>query len=133
MCAKAYGSIFSPGWCSSVGWALACEPKGHWFDSPSGHKPGLRARSAVGVWEATNGCFSCTSMLLSLFLHPFPFSKKINKSFKKIKCLHFRDTTLVIFVYIKFFKLNLWLRWTSAFASGTKLRSVLNTSKWVTI
>ena len=44
----------SPGWCGSVDRAPACELKGHWFDSQSGHMPGLRARSPVGgVREAT--------------------------------------------------------------------------------
>ena len=30
-----------PGWCGSVVGVLACEPKGHWFNSQSGHVPGL--------------------------------------------------------------------------------------------
>ena len=47
------------GWCGSVDWVLACEPKGHWFDSQSGHMPGLRARSLVGgTQEAINQCIS---------------------------------------------------------------------------
>ena len=58
---------------------VACEPKGCWFNSQSGHMPGLRARSPVGgKREATNPCFSHTSMLLSnvdvsvsFFLSPF--------------------------------------------------------------
>ena len=37
-----------PPWCGSVDWALACEPKGHRFDSQSGHMPGLQAKSPVG-------------------------------------------------------------------------------------
>ena len=47
-------------WCSSVDWVPTCEPKGHWLDSPSGHMPGLQARSPVGgTWEATtHGGFS---------------------------------------------------------------------------
>ena len=58
--------IFSPGWCSSVDWAPACESKGHWFNSQSGHMPGLWAKTPVGgVLEATtHWCFSST---LSLF------------------------------------------------------------------
>ena len=71
----------SPGWCGSVDWAAACEPKGCWFDSHSRHIPGLWAESPVGgVQEAaTYWCFSpslCSS--LPLFL-------KINKQkiFKK--------------------------------------------------
>ena len=52
--------FYCPGWCGSVDWALACEPKSHQFDSPSGHMPGLWARSPVrGAWEATtHWCFS---------------------------------------------------------------------------
>ena len=44
----------SPGWCSSVDWARVCKPKGHQFDSQSGHMPGFPTRSLVGgVWEAS--------------------------------------------------------------------------------
>ena len=61
----------SPGWCGSVDWVLDWETKGHWFNSQSGHMPGLQARSPVGgVWEATTyWCFSPSlspSLLLSL-------------------------------------------------------------------
>ena len=34
-------------WYSSVGW-VSCKPKGHWFESRSGHSPGLCARCPVG-------------------------------------------------------------------------------------
>ena len=45
---------FGPGWCGSVDWVQACEPKGQQFDSQSGHTPGLPDRSPVGgVQEAT--------------------------------------------------------------------------------
>ena len=37
-----------PGWCGSVDSAPDCEPKGHWFNSPSGHFPVLSSRSPVG-------------------------------------------------------------------------------------
>ena len=37
-----------PGWCGSVDWVLACEPKCRQLDSQSRHMPGLRARSPVG-------------------------------------------------------------------------------------
>ena len=65
----------SPGWCGSVDWGLAYEPKDRWFDSQSGHVPGLQARSPVGgVWETTTPwCFSC-SLSPSL-----PLSLKISK------------------------------------------------------
>ena len=36
-----YQETERPGWCGLGGWVLACEPKGRWFDSQSGHKPGL--------------------------------------------------------------------------------------------
>ena len=42
-------SILGPGWCGSVDWVPACEPKGCQFDSQSGHTPGLQARSPVGA------------------------------------------------------------------------------------
>ena len=35
----------NPGWCGSVDCTPACEPKGWWFDSQSGHMPGLWVRS----------------------------------------------------------------------------------------
>ena len=38
----------SPGWYSSVDWVPAWEPKGCWFDSQSGHIPGLQTGSPVG-------------------------------------------------------------------------------------
>ena len=50
----------SPGWCGSVDWVPACEPKGHWFDSQTGHMLGLWTRPPVGgAQEAnTHWCFS---------------------------------------------------------------------------
>ena len=64
----------SPGWCGSVDRALACEPKGHGFDSQSGHTPGLQARSPVGgVLEESH-----TDVSLLLFLPSFSFLK-VNK------------------------------------------------------
>ena len=32
---------FTPDGCDSVGWALSHKLKGHWFNSQSGHTPGL--------------------------------------------------------------------------------------------
>ena len=74
-------SQFCPGWCGSVDWVLACEPKGCWFDFCSGHLPALWARSPVGgVQEAT------THWCFSPFLSPsLPLSLKINKIFKIYK------------------------------------------------
>ena len=37
----------APYWCDLVGCVPACEPKGHWFNTQSGHMPGLWARSFV--------------------------------------------------------------------------------------
>ena len=54
--------VYSPGWRGSVDWALVWEPKGHWFDSQSGHMPGLQAKSSV--WELMRG--NHTLMFLSL-------------------------------------------------------------------
>ena len=69
----------SPDWCGSVGWSSSHKLKGCWFDSQSGHMPGLQARSLVGgVQEATNQCFSFILMFLSLFFF-LPSPLKINK------------------------------------------------------
>ena len=66
------------GWCGSVDWVLAFEPKGHWFNSQSEHMPGLQARSPVrGVREATtHWCFSPSPSL------PTPLFKIQIKSLK---------------------------------------------------
>ena len=64
-----------PGWCGSVDWVPDWEPKGHRFDSQSGHMPGSQARSPVwGAWEATTHW--CVSSSLSPSL---PLSLKIIK------------------------------------------------------
>ena len=34
---------------AGVAQCTECWPKGHWFDSQSGHMPGLQARSPLGV------------------------------------------------------------------------------------
>ena len=73
----------SPGWCGSVDWTLACEPKGRQFNSQSGHMPGLWARSSFGgIWEAsTHWCFSPSFFLPSLLS-----KSKYIKSFLK-RCI----------------------------------------------
>ena len=38
-----------PGPCGSVDWALSCKTKGRWFNSRSGHMPGLRVWFLVGA------------------------------------------------------------------------------------
>ena len=66
---------FCPGWCGSVAWVPAFDPKSHWFNSQSRNIPRLQARPPVGgAREATtHWCFSPS-------LSPsFPFSLKINK------------------------------------------------------
>ena len=47
-------------WYGSMDWALASEPKGHQFNSQSGHIPGLQVRSPVrgAQEETTHWCFS---------------------------------------------------------------------------
>ena len=53
--------------------ASSHKPKVCRFDSHSGHMPGLQVQSQSGcMWEATNQCFSHTSMSLSLSLLLFP-------------------------------------------------------------
>ena len=59
-------SDFCSGWCGSVGWVLACELKGHQFNSQSGHM------QVPGVWEATH-----TLVFLSL---SFSLSSPLSKS-----------------------------------------------------
>ena len=57
-----------PGSWGSVDSVSACKTKGHWFDSQSGHMPGLWARSPVEcTWKATTH-----DVFLPLFLPPFP-------------------------------------------------------------
>ena len=87
-CFKFKNGKFSSGWCGSVDWALAYEPKGRQFNSQSGHMPRMIARSPVrGAWEATtHGCFSPSlSPSLTLFL-------KINKIFLKTHMIISIDT-----------------------------------------
>ena len=71
---------FSPGWCGSVDWAPACEPKGRQFDSQSGHMPGLLARSPVAGCVRGNPWMNLPHIAVShpLSLPPFP-SLKVNK------------------------------------------------------
>ena len=72
-----------PGWCGSVDWASACEPKGHQFNSQSGHMPGLQVRCPVGgMWEATTHC--CFSPFLSPSLS---LNLKAKQTNKQIPCI----------------------------------------------
>ena len=72
-----------PDWYGSVGWALSQEVKVCWFDSWSGHMPGLWVKGHCER-QPTNVPLShwCFSPSLSLSL---PLSQKINKIFKKKK------------------------------------------------
>ena len=80
------GRHYYPGWCGSVDWVMACEPKGHWFDSQSG----LWATSAVGgVWEAMD--ISCTLEFLSL---SFSLPSFLSKN-KYIKSFFLKKTLLM--------------------------------------
>ena len=62
--------MFSSGLCGSVDWVLDCEPKGCWFDSQSGHMPGLQPRSGpqLGVHKRQPHI----DVSLPLFLSPSP-------------------------------------------------------------
>ena len=62
--------LMDPGWCGSVDWVPACEPKGHQFDSQSGHTPGLQARSPVGDTQEETISLMFLSLSSSL---PSPF------------------------------------------------------------
>ena len=90
--------ILSPGWYGSVDWKPACEPKGHWFNSQSGHKPNLQARSLVGgVWVASNWCFSHIGVSLSLLISlPSPPSIKTSKHTKNL----YLDLRLFLFIHL---------------------------------
>ena len=41
--------LLSTDQCGSVDWASFCKVKGHWFDSQSGHTPGLQVQSPLGA------------------------------------------------------------------------------------
>ena len=71
-----YINMYCPGWRGSprwttFSWVPACEPKGHWFDSQSGHMPGLPARSPVGRMRGNH-----TLVFLSLSFFLFPSKNK---------------------------------------------------------
>ena len=76
----------SPDWCGSVGWVSSCKVKGCWFDSWSGHMPGLWVQTPVGVCTGGNWSMFVSHIDLSLLLSlpPFPsLQKYINKIFFK--------------------------------------------------
>ena len=67
----------SLGWCGSVDWAWASEPKCHHFNSQSGHMSALRARSPVGGAREANTYWCFSSSLYS----SLPLCLKIIKIF----------------------------------------------------
>ena len=72
-----------PDLCGSVGWALSHKANDHWFNSHSGDLPGLWFGPWLRhIWEATDRCFSLTSVFHSLS-PSLPFSIKVNKIFSK--------------------------------------------------
>ena len=63
-----------------VGWALSHKAKGRWFDSWSGHMPGLRLWSPVGTHTRGNQSMFLSHINVSLCLLPLLLSlKKIIK------------------------------------------------------
>ena len=74
-----YPKIFKKkisGWCGSVDGVLACERKGLWFDSRSGHMPRLWVRSPDGGrgMRGTQSMFLFAHQSFPLFL---PFSPSL--------------------------------------------------------
>ena len=61
-------TVSCPGWCSSMDWAQACQPKGLRFNSKSGHRPGLWQLPSRGCMR---GNHTLMFLYLSLFLPPF--------------------------------------------------------------
>ena len=70
----------STGWCGLVGWVAVWKPEGRWFDSWSGHRSGLQARSPGGACAGGNWFMFLlhVDVSLPLLLTPFP-SLNVNK------------------------------------------------------
>ena len=68
-------TVSSPGWCGSVDWAPACEPKCRWFGTQSGDMPGLQARFPGYRHMRGNHMLMFLSLSSSF---PSPLSKKTN-------------------------------------------------------
>ena len=66
--------MFCPDQYGSVGWGLSCKVKGRWFDSWSGHTPGLWAQSPVRLWARGNRSMLLSHIAVSnpVFLPPSP-------------------------------------------------------------
>ena len=104
------------GWCGSVDWVPACEPKGCWFNSQFSS----RAHAWVAGQEATCRCFSHTLMFLylSIFLLS-TLSKKINKGlFNK------KQYKLPWLVWLSGLSTGLWTR-------GSPVRFPVRAHAWV--
>ena len=122
---------FCPGWCGSVDWAQACEPKGRWLDSQSGHVPGLRSRCPVrGVWEATtHWCFSHS---------PFPSLKEKGFPTFPFSIVLFSFLNIISLLFSLFFPLgNVHFSYTLSFCCPNILTPFfyflyfcLHTSEW---
>ena len=77
--------MFIPGWCGSVDWALACEPKGHWFYPLSRQMLRLHAGPLLGVCKRQPTDVSLAYWSLSSSLSPsLPLSLKKKLNLKKI-------------------------------------------------
>ena len=63
-----FNNVVMPGWCGSVDWALAWEPRCCQFDSQSGHMPGLQAGSPGWVQRGNWSMFLSLSFSLPLSL-----------------------------------------------------------------
>ena len=64
------GSVNGRDQWDSVVWASVCKVKGYRFDSQSGHRPGLWARSQLEAWERQT-----IDVSFPFVLPPFPLSK----------------------------------------------------------
>ena len=73
---------FCPDWYGSVGWASSHKLKDHQWDSPSGHMPGLKARSLVvgvlGAWERQPTLMFSSSLSLSILVRMAIINKSAN-------------------------------------------------------
>ena len=93
----------SPDWCGSVHWASLCKPKGHQFDSRSGHMPGSQVRFPVRACIEGNQSMFLLYISVSHSLPSFP-SPKINKILKK--------------------EMQPWLVWLSGLSRGLRTKGL---------
>ena len=93
-----YTVYICPDWCGSVGWASSGKAKGHQFNSGSGHKHGLWARSPVGECGKGN-----RSMSVSLSVKSISMSSGEDKKHTNVKGTIYKKTN----GYIELFKANI--------------------------